>query len=129
MECTKSTISHYSDVLSSPDYAQHRHKKYTKGNFNPEDHLYPLTLDIEDNRLKAFTRGAISQRMRRKLESGRYGQFPFSYLQAYIPEACSHKHAIGALDVDSKQQEKYLRKAFEGHCIEYPGHPLVSRTA
>lgn len=126
--CTRSTISHYNDVISSSDYAERRHKRYTTGKSNPEDHLYPLTLNIEDNRLKAFTRGAISQRMRQKLESGRYGQFPLSYLQAHIPEASSHTHAVGALDIDSKQQEGYLRRAFEGYCIEYPGHPSVSRT-
>lgn len=53
----------------------------------------------------------------------------YSYLQAYIPGASSHKHAVGALDVDSKQQEGYLRKAFEGYNIEYPGHPSVSRAS
>jgi hypothetical protein len=126
--CTRSTISHYKDVISSSDYAERRHKRYITGSFNTEDHLYPLTLNIEDNRLEASTRGAISQRMRQKLESGRYGQFPLSYLQAYIPEASSHAHAVGALDIDSKQQEGYLRKAFEGYCIQYPGHPSVSRT-
>lgn len=125
--CARSTISHYKDVISTSDYAERRHKRYTTGEFNPEDRLYPLTLDIEDNRLKAFTRDAVSQRMRQKLQSGRYGQFPLSYLQAYIPEASSHKRAVGALDIDSKQQEGYLRKAFEGYCLEYPGHPSVSR--
>lgn len=123
--CAESTTKHYEDVLQSGDYAERRYQKYTTGIFNPEDQLYPLTVNIECNRLQAASTGAVRQRQQQKLESGRYGQFPLACLKELIPQAQRYRCVVEALSIDAGAQEGYLKKALETYRAEYPGHPAL----
>ncbi|TIA17082.1 hypothetical protein D6C81_05715 [Aureobasidium pullulans] len=82
-----STIDLFSYMLSTHPwvrnlYAQDRFDKHTSLVHNPADKLNAVTVIVERNRLAVSGRLAVDEKIRWKLESGRYGQMPTSFLEA-----------------------------------------------
>jgi hypothetical protein len=88
VNATDTTISHYAAVLSTqaPEYAMTRFNKLTTPwPLQRHDQTRELTDRVEYTRLLTSTNSAISTRMMQKLLSGRYGQFPLSFLRWSLP--------------------------------------------
>jgi hypothetical protein len=87
------TVAHYDFVLSSR-YAQWRFEKYTSRRLNFTNKLENFNRTTEEQRRKAFSRENVDEKIRLKLESGRYGQLPTSFLEAQPePEIFSRPEA------------------------------------
>ncbi|THV65197.1 hypothetical protein D6D28_09283 [Aureobasidium pullulans] len=78
-----STVRHYTSVLLTPDYATNFFNTATTS--QAPDILTPLTTQVESTRLSQTCRSGISARITQKLISGRYGQFPNSFLKKVLP--------------------------------------------
>ncbi|KAI4718270.1 hypothetical protein E4T48_05481 [Aureobasidium sp. EXF-10727] len=81
---SESTVDHYGCVLSecTDSYVQRRFEKYTSPPLTFTDKLENLNRVNEERRRKDFSRQDVDEKIRWKLESGRYGQLPTSFLQA-----------------------------------------------
>ncbi|KAH0291978.1 hypothetical protein KCU62_g2310, partial [Aureobasidium sp. EXF-3399] len=97
-----STIAHYDDVLSDR-YAQLRFDKYTSSSLRFTDKLGNLNRITEEQRRKDLSRESVEEKIRLKLESGRYGQLPTSFLEAQ-PEP----------EIFSRPEAKFLHLGEEG---------------
>lgn len=90
---SESTIRQYAFVLHN-DYAQRRFEKYTSSPLTFTDTLENLNRVNEEQRRKLFSRKNIDEKIRWKLESGRYGPLPTSVLEAQSePEVFSRPEA------------------------------------
>lgn len=90
---SESTVHHYTFVLHN-DYAQCRFEKYTSPSLTFTDNLENLNRANEEQRRKLFSRKNIDEKIRWKLESGRYGPLPTSVLEAQPgPEVFSRPEA------------------------------------
>ncbi|KAG9681635.1 hypothetical protein KCU95_g14825, partial [Aureobasidium melanogenum] len=78
---SESTIRQYAFVLHN-DYAQHRFEKYTSSPLTFTDNLENLNRANEEQRRKLFSRKNVDEKIRWKLESGRYGPLLTSVLEA-----------------------------------------------
>ncbi|KAG9952525.1 hypothetical protein KCU85_g1845, partial [Aureobasidium melanogenum] len=78
---SESTIRQYDFVLHD-DYAQRRFEKYTSPPLTFTDNLGNLNRANEEQRRKLFSRENVDEKIRWKLESGRYGPLPTSVLEA-----------------------------------------------
>lgn len=97
-----STVTHYEDVLGD-SYAQRRFEKYTDSSPRFTDKLENLNRITEEQRRKDFSRESIDEKIRLKLESDRYGQFPTSFLEAQ-PEP----------EIFARPEAKFLHLGEEG---------------
>lgn len=90
---SESTVRHYSFVLHD-DYAQRRFEKYTSPPLLFTDNLENLNRVNEEQRRKLFSRKNVDEKIRWKLESGRYGSLLTSVLEAQPePEVFSRPEA------------------------------------
>ncbi|KAI4844885.1 hypothetical protein E4T44_05937 [Aureobasidium sp. EXF-8845] len=91
------TVAHYGNVLSSSDvlsYAQWRFERYTSSHLTYTDKLENFNSIIEEQRRKVFSRENVDEKIRWKLESGRYGQLPTAFLESQPePEIFSRPEA------------------------------------
>ncbi|KAI4745952.1 hypothetical protein E4T50_03677 [Aureobasidium sp. EXF-12298] len=88
-----STVQHYGVVLGD-GYAQWRCDNYTSPSLTFTDKLENLNRITEEKRRKDFSRESVDEKIRWKLESGRYGQLPTSFLKAQPePEIFSRPEA------------------------------------
>ncbi|KAH0370325.1 hypothetical protein KCU65_g2719, partial [Aureobasidium melanogenum] len=78
---SESTIRQYAFVLND-DYARRRFEKYTSLPLTFTDNLANLNRANEEQRRKLFSRENVDEKIRWKLESGRYGPLPTSVLEA-----------------------------------------------
>ncbi|KAG9882111.1 hypothetical protein KCU94_g19521, partial [Aureobasidium melanogenum] len=78
---SESTIRQYAFVLHN-DYAQRRFEKYTSSPLTFTDNLENLNRANEEQRRKLFSRKNVDEKIRWKLESGRYGPLLTSVLEA-----------------------------------------------
>ena len=97
-----STVAHYDGVLSSR-YAQSRFDKYTSSSSKFTGKLENLNRITEEQRRKDISRESVEEKIRQKLESGRYGQLPTSFLEAQ-PEP----------EIFSRPEAKFLHLSEEG---------------
>ncbi|KAG9570264.1 hypothetical protein KCU71_g1469, partial [Aureobasidium melanogenum] len=90
---SESTIRQYAFVLHD-DYAQRRFEKYTSPALTFTDNLENLNRANEEQRRKLFSRTSVDEKIRWKLESGRYGPLLTSVLEAQPdPEVFSRPEA------------------------------------
>jgi hypothetical protein len=112
------TVAHYDIVLSSSDvlpYAQWRFEKYTSSHLTYTDKLENLNSIVEEQRRKVFSRKNVNEKIRWKLESGRYGQLPTAFLESQPePEIFSRPEAkfLHLGGESQKAWAEYLKKFY-----------------
>jgi hypothetical protein len=112
------TVAHYDFVLSSR-YAQWRFEKYTSRQLNFTNKLENFNRTTEEQRLKAFSRANVDEKIRLKLESGRYGQLPTSFLEAQPePEIFSRPEAK-FLHLNGEGQKAWIEVLKNFYRVEY----------
>ncbi|KAI5241645.1 hypothetical protein E4T42_07966 [Aureobasidium subglaciale] len=76
---TDATVAHY-DFVMDPSYRQRRFEKNTE--CEADNNVVNLLIINEEKRREAFSRENVDEKIRWKLESGRYGQVPTAFLEA-----------------------------------------------
>ncbi|KAI5201806.1 hypothetical protein E4T39_05019 [Aureobasidium subglaciale] len=76
---TDATVAHYDSVMDS-SYPQRRFEKNNE--CEADNNVVNLLTITEEKRREAFSRENVDEKIRWKLESGRYGQVPTAFLQA-----------------------------------------------
>ncbi|KAI5238269.1 hypothetical protein E4T43_07495 [Aureobasidium subglaciale] len=76
---TDATVAHY-DFVMDPSYPQRRFEKNTE--CEADNNVVNLLTISEEKRREAFSRENVDEKIRWKLESGRYGQVPTAFLEA-----------------------------------------------
>ncbi|CAD0101344.1 unnamed protein product [Aureobasidium mustum] len=113
VSASESTLRHYTFVLQD-DYAQRRFERYTSPPLTFTDNLENLNRANEEQRRRHFSRKNVDEKIRWKLESGRYGPLLTSVLEAQ-PEP----------EVFSRPEAKFLhyneesQKAYVAHLKNY----------
>ncbi|CAD0108108.1 unnamed protein product [Aureobasidium uvarum] len=120
VEASHSTFAHYSFVLadSSYPYVQHRFDTYTSPPLTFTDKLENLNRINEERRRKDFSRANVDEKIRWKLESGRYGQLHTSFLQAQPePELFSRPEArfLHYTEESQKAWAEFLKDYYRVH--------------
>jgi hypothetical protein len=105
VNASPATLAHYTSFLS-PTYHSH-----TSTPTFPQDALTPLYASITNNRISQTSSTAISSRITQKLISGRYGQFPVSFLNKVLAEGVVGNSAKFLSDeMDDKDQEDWAQE-------------------
>jgi hypothetical protein len=115
VNASSATIDHYTKFLS-PEYSSQRFHQNTST--QPTDSLTPLFTYNENHRLSQTTPSAISARIMQKLISGRYGQFPPSFLDRFLPQEVRNAAEKDAKFLSSEMNEKSVDDwAFENQSV------------
>ncbi|KAH0193472.1 hypothetical protein KCU99_g1168, partial [Aureobasidium melanogenum] len=115
VNASSATIDHYTKFLS-PDYSSQRFHQNTST--QPTDSLTPLFTYNENHRLSQTTPSAISARIMQKLISGRYGQFPPSFLGRFLPQEVRTATEKDAKFLSSEMNKKSVDDwAFENQSV------------
>lgn len=87
MEVSANTHDFYQDMLNTDEYAQDRYDATMEREklYPQADVLSPLVELVETRRRKERTRRYVDEKIRRKFESGLYGKYPRSYVDAKLP--------------------------------------------
>ncbi|KAH0371138.1 hypothetical protein KCU65_g2108, partial [Aureobasidium melanogenum] len=108
VNASPSTIAHYSDFLSA-EYSSHRCRQNTSS--QPDDSLTALYTYNQTHTLSQTSPSAIAARITQKLISGRYGQFPLSFLKKFLPEevrnAAEKDAKFLSSDMDDKRWDEW----------------------
>lgn len=94
VNASPATVQHYTNILSLEYHSQIFHQNTST---QPNDSLTVLYTYNANHKLSQTSPSAISTRILQKLISGRYGQFPVSFLKRFLPE-----EVIKAADKDAK---------------------------
>ncbi|KAG9764766.1 hypothetical protein KCU95_g18558, partial [Aureobasidium melanogenum] len=103
VNASSATIDHYANILS-PDYSSRRFHQNTST--QPDDSLTPLYTYNETHRRSQTSPSAISARIMQKLISGRYGQFPSSFLEKFLPREVRNAAEKDAKFLSSEMNEQ-----------------------
>ncbi|KAK6001988.1 hypothetical protein QM012_002478 [Aureobasidium pullulans] len=112
----ESTVRHYAFVLHN-GYAQHRFEKYTSPPLTFTDNLENLNRANEEQRRKLFSRKNVDEKIRWKLESGRYGPLLTTVLEAQTePEVFSRSEAkfLHYNEESQKAYAEFLKNYYRG---------------
>lgn len=123
VNASSATINHYTTMLS-PDYASEISRQSTST--QPNDSLAPLYTYNANHRLSQTSSAAISARITQKLISGRYGQFPASFLKQVLPDQVRKAADKDAKFLSDEMDDKGL-KNWSSEVVSVVGKALQRR--